>query len=176
MPDPQLNKWKATNSRQVKLTDSIISFIANDLLPLSITDSTDFRNFLSMVESCFTMPSMNHISQKLIPQLTASVQDQLRSQMQQAQDLCLTTDLWSSRDMRSFIGITGHFILDYTLQSVMLACQHFKGKHSAENSFRMYEEMMACYNIANKVSGIVTDNATNMLKAHHVPTIGCPGQ
>ncbi|RXM29618.1 hypothetical protein EOD39_2233 [Acipenser ruthenus] len=45
MPDPQLKKWKATNSRQVKLTDSIVSFIANDLLPLSIADSTDFRIF-----------------------------------------------------------------------------------------------------------------------------------
>ncbi|MGH0124907.1 UNVERIFIED_CONTAM: hypothetical protein FKN15_020257 [Acipenser sinensis] len=29
----------------------------------------------------------------------------------------------------------------------------------------MYEETMTCYNIANKLSGIVTDNAANMVKA-----------
>ncbi|MGH0130260.1 UNVERIFIED_CONTAM: hypothetical protein FKN15_015602 [Acipenser sinensis] len=123
-PDPQTMKWKATNTRQVKLTDSIVNFIANDLLPLSIVDRKDFRNILSLAEPCFTMPSRKHISQTLIPQRTASVQDHLRSQMQQTQDICLTIDLWSSRDMRSFFGITGHFIQDYALQSVMLACRH----------------------------------------------------
>ncbi|MGH0134963.1 UNVERIFIED_CONTAM: hypothetical protein FKN15_058009 [Acipenser sinensis] len=100
MPDPQTMKLKATDTRQVKLTDSIVSFIANDLLPLSIVDSKGFHNTLSLAEPCFTTPSRKHISQTLIPQHTASVQDQLRSQMQQAQDICITVDLWLNRDMR----------------------------------------------------------------------------
>ncbi|RXM94024.1 hypothetical protein EOD39_18451 [Acipenser ruthenus] len=50
MPDPQPKKWKATDSCQVKLTNSIVSFTANDRLPLSIVDSTDLRNVLIKAE------------------------------------------------------------------------------------------------------------------------------
>ncbi|RXM33855.1 hypothetical protein EOD39_5165 [Acipenser ruthenus] len=50
--------------------------------------------------------------------------------------------------MRPFIGITSHFIVDYTLKIV-----------------RTYEEAIEVYNMADKVSGIVTDNAANMVKA-----------
>lgn len=60
--------------------------------------------------------------------------------------------------------MTGHFIIDFMLQSVMLSCQCFKGRHTAENICRIYEDVIN-YNIQNKVSFIVTDNASNMIKA-----------
>ncbi|MGH0152345.1 UNVERIFIED_CONTAM: hypothetical protein FKN15_022140 [Acipenser sinensis] len=82
-------------------------------MPLSVVDGTAFRDILSTAEPCFTMPSRKHLSQKLLPQHTSDVHDQRRSQMQQAQDIYLTIDLWLSRGIRSFIGITGHFIVDY---------------------------------------------------------------
>ncbi|MGH0145308.1 UNVERIFIED_CONTAM: hypothetical protein FKN15_049092 [Acipenser sinensis] len=47
-------------------------------------------------------------------------------------------DLWSSRDMR--------------------------GTHTANNIYRTYEETTEVYNMADNVSGIVTDNAANMVK------------
>ncbi|MGH0162090.1 UNVERIFIED_CONTAM: hypothetical protein FKN15_042250 [Acipenser sinensis] len=112
----------------------------------------------------FTMPRRKHLSQKLLPQRT-SVLDHLRSQMQQAQDIYFCTELRSSRDMRSFIGITGHFIMDYTLESVMLACWRFRSVHTADNVYRTYEEAIEVYNMADKVSGLVTDTAANMVKA-----------
>lgn len=67
--------------------------------------------------------------------------------------------------MQSFWGIIGHFIFDSELQTVMRACERFKGKQTAENIFQKYENTIAKYNISNKVSVIVTDNAANMVKA-----------
>ncbi|MGH0162180.1 UNVERIFIED_CONTAM: hypothetical protein FKN15_045292, partial [Acipenser sinensis] len=74
-------KWKAKDPRQVKLINNIVSFIANDLMPLSVVDSTAFRDILSTAEPRFSMPSRKPLSQKLLPQSISGVQDQLRSQM-----------------------------------------------------------------------------------------------
>jgi hypothetical protein len=47
----------------------------------------------------------------------------------------------------------------------MLACKRFKGRHTAENIRHEYEEMVSSYEIGNKITTIVTDNASNMTKA-----------
>ena len=98
-----------------------------------------------------------------------SVRSDLKNILQGAQDVVLNIDLWSSRDMRAFISITGHFILDFTMRGVMLACHRVRGSHTAENVHLMYEETVACFDLAGKVSAIVTDNGSNMVKAFTLP-------
>lgn len=159
------NKWNSTNTQQVELTNCIVAFIAHDLLPLSLVESERFRMLMATAEPKFTMPSRKYLSSVLLPQRSTSVQTRLKTKLQQVQSLCLTVDLWSSRDMRSFIGVTGHFILDHTMNSVMLACRRFKGPHTSENIFELYQETVALYDVGSKVTTIVTDNAANMVKA-----------
>ena len=67
--------------------------------------------------------------------------------------------------MRAYIGITGHFTEDFKLQSVMLACHRFKGSHTADNILAAYQQVLATYNVEDKVAAVITDNAANMLKA-----------
>ncbi|XP_045172971.2 zinc finger BED domain-containing protein 4-like [Mercenaria mercenaria] len=74
--------------------------------------------------------------------------------------------------MRAFLGVTGHFIQEWQLKSVMLACSRFKGRHTGEKIRQEYEETIACFEIGHKVSNIVTDNAANMLKAFNCPLPG----
>ncbi|XP_042236493.1 E3 SUMO-protein ligase ZBED1-like [Homarus americanus] len=120
---------------------------------------------METAEPMFTMPSREHLSNVLLPQCSASVQTSLKTQLQQVENLCLTIDLWSSNDTRSFIGVAGHFILDHTKNSVMLACRRFRGSQTADNIYDMYQETLTSYDVAGKVSAIVTDSAANMVKA-----------
>ena len=53
----------------------------------------------------------------------------------------------------------------FNLKSIMLSCQCFKGRHTVENICQVYDDVLDKYNIQNKVSFIVTDNASNMMKA-----------
>lgn len=46
-----------------------------------------------------------------------------------------------------------------------MQCSRFKGKHTGDAIRREYEETIASYEIGHKVSNIVTDNASNMIKA-----------
>jgi len=76
--------------------------------------------------------------------------------MQDVETICLTID---------FMGITGRFVKDWTLSSVILACTRFRGHHIADNVLQQYEVIMAKYCISHIVSHIVTDSASNRLKA-----------
>lgn len=73
--------------------------------------------------------------------------------------------------MRAFIGITAHFILNWKMKNVMLSCNRFRGSHIGERIRQQYDEAVATYGIADKVSEVVSDNASNMLKAFSMPGV-----
>ena len=50
--------------------------------------------------------------------------------------------------MKGFLGITGHFIVDWTLKSVMIANKRLTGKHTSENIRQVYEETIASFDTA----------------------------
>ena len=166
---PPIARWKPSDPRQQDLTSDVVNFIAMDLMPYSLVESQAFRTLLRRAEPSFVMPSRKHLANKLIPDTAANVMRSLTEQFNSVNDICLTMDLWSSRDMRSFVGITGHFVAEHMLRSVMLACSKFKGSHTAENIYAVYERTVATYGLASKVDTIVTDNAANMVKAFSLP-------
>lgn len=63
------------------------------------------------------------------------------------------------------MGVTGLFIHDWAMQSVMIACKRFKVRHTADNIGQEYEEIVSMYENSDKLMTIVTDNASNMTKA-----------
>ena len=91
--------------------------------------------------------------------------------LQKASSICVTVDLWSNRQLRSYIGITAHFIneSEWSLESVMLACSHFKGSYTAEAINEKFQKELISFEILSKVSFIVTDSAANMIKAFSLP-------
>ena len=85
--------------------------------------------------------------------------------MKRAESVCLTVDLWSNKQMKGFLGITGHFTLYWQLKSVMICSKRFKQKHTAENIRHEYEDIISSYDINKKITCVVSDNAANMVKA-----------
>ena len=75
--------------------------------------------------------------------------------------------------MKSYLGFTGHFVLHGRLQSVMLACKRFRGRHNAQNISEAYLELATSFAIEGKVSDVITDSAANMMKAFR--DFGLPG-
>ena len=69
------------------------------------------------------------------------------------------------------LGITAHFINEaqWSLESVMLACSRFKGSHTAEAINEKFQKEIISFEILSKVSFVVTDSASNMIKAFSLP-------
>ena len=114
---PVLSIFITSHFRQVRLTDCVVTFVAHDLQALSVVEGDAFQDLLYTAEPKFQMPSRKHLSYKLLPQHAECVREMLKQRMLLAPSVYLTVDMWSSRDMRSYIGITSHFVVDFVLGS-----------------------------------------------------------
>ena len=83
----------------------------------------------------------------------------IKSRLQGIDSVCVTLDIWTNRDMRSYLGITCHFIESYKLASPMVACTGFRGRQTADNIVEKYEEVMSSFELCGNVK------ASNMKKA-----------
>lgn len=101
-------------------------FIAGDLQPLSIVDSKYFQNLLEKLNPKHQFPSRKHLSTKLIQEKSTEIRNELKENLAKAISVCLTIDIWSNRQMRGFLGITGHYIHKWQMKSVMICCKRFK--------------------------------------------------
>ena len=99
------------------------------------------------------------------------MKENIVQRLQKASSVCVTVDLWSNRQLRSYIGITAHFIneSEWSLESIMLACARFKGSHTAEAINEKFQKEAITFGILSKISFIVTDSAANMIKAFFLP-------
>lgn len=84
-------------------------------------------------------------------------------------NICLTLDIWSSRQMRSYLGITAHFTRNWTFENVVLACKRFRSRHTARRIMEEYEQIIKDFEISSKITNIFTDNAANMISAFSLP-------
>lgn len=114
-PQPSLSqkKWAKVDSRQQLFTRSLVSvFASNPYVPLSLLDNPEFRQLLTDMQPGFNIPSRKTLTSSLLPERQALIHNNIKHLLQSAISVCLTIDLWSNRRMRSFIGITGHCIID----------------------------------------------------------------
>ena len=164
-------KYSANDQHQLQLTDALVTFVAGDLMPLSIVESPRFRSLMSSADPRYQVPSRKLLRVKLLPERSAKMREGILKRLQKASSICVTVDLWSNRQLRSYISITAHFIneSEWSLESVMLACSHFKGSHTAEAINEKFQKELISFEILSKVSFIVTDSAANMIKAFSLP-------
>ena len=144
-------------------------FVASSLQSFSVVNDEEFRNMIKDLDSRIVCPSRKHLSTKLIPDKALDIQTSLISGQSDCTELSMTIDIWTNRQMRSYIGITAHFIREWKLQNAMLVCKRFTGRHTADNFMAQYEEVINAFHIRGKITNIVTDNASNMIKAFRLP-------
>ena len=125
--DRKGKKWK-------ELSDSITYFIANDCLPTNTVEVAGFRNMVKTFDSCYDIPSRNHISRIALPSLHATVKQQVRQEISPISHFSSTTDMWSSVGMAPYISYTIHHINDeWQLCNKCLQTQYLPEDHRGAN-------------------------------------------
>ncbi len=124
-----LKKYDPKNPKQLQVTNALVDFVAGDLMPLAIVESEKFEKLLGALDPQYRLPSRKHLSTKLLKAKYEEVKEKVIRKVQQASCVNLTVDLWSNRQMRSFLGITAHFILNsWEMESIMLGCNRVMGR------------------------------------------------
>ena len=55
-------KYSSNDSRQIRSNDALTSLVAETLLPLSIVESSAFRQFVECLDPHFVVPLWKHLS------------------------------------------------------------------------------------------------------------------
>ena len=102
-------KYDLKHPKQKLVTDTLINFVAEDLIPLSVVVSTWFNKLLYILDSHYHLPTRKHLSTKLLKAKYDFLKGSLKNQLKQVNCENLTVDLWTNRQIHSFLGITVHF-------------------------------------------------------------------
>ncbi|XP_042146107.1 uncharacterized protein LOC121835721 [Ixodes scapularis] len=137
------------------------------MLPLTFVEQPEFVAFVKG-----TCPAtINVMSRRTLGRRVDSDYDahleRVRAALKMPLYVCLTADVWST-STKSYLGVTAHWISEATLerQSAALACRRFAGTHSYDRVAELLSDVCTDYCLpTGKITGTVTDNATNFVKA-----------
>uniref|UniRef100_A0A4W5RNX8 HAT C-terminal dimerisation domain-containing protein n=1 Tax=Hucho hucho TaxID=62062 RepID=A0A4W5RNX8_9TELE len=154
------------------INNAILSDLVIDCnLPLSIVENKSFRHFLSVVDSKHSPECRRTLTSK-VENLATERRSKLKTQLSNTDHVLVTVDIWSDRKMRGFLGVTVHCMAKdgarIQLKSNLLACDRFKGPHTAKIICEQFEPICDEYSIKDQLDYIISDNAANMRKAFMV--------
>jgi hypothetical protein len=128
-------------------------------------DLPESLEFWNSLDPRYQVPCRKQFSSVILKKHCERLHINVKDMLKGVSNVSVTMDLWTNKQMRSFCGITAHFILNWKTESVILGCSRFKGRHVAERIYQQYEEAVSQFEISEKVRHIVTDTASNMVKA-----------
>lgn len=170
--EPPLKQMKLTDKtepyppshfRKKLLDDKLIRYICKDTKPLKTVDDKGFRDLLETADPRYVIPSRKSVTTDLLPAKYDEIKQRVKKELEEADHIAVTTDLWTSLANDSYMSLTAHFIAkDWKLCSIALSTVHFEKDHTGENI--MEELLFICreWSIEQKVKILVSDGAANM--------------
>ena len=138
-----------------------------------------FQRLVAKLDPRYIVPGRQYFADTALPALYNDVHAHIGSLLNNASEICFTSDIWSlDVSPMSFLSLTAQWIdADFKLHKVVLHTQECPGSHTAVNIAAAFESMLQKWDIANKrVHVILRDNAQNMAKAMEdaeLPSLPC---
>lgn len=173
-------KYPIESPQAKTTTQFLVEMIVLDDQPLQLVENIGFRRFVNHLEPKYPMPSRHHVTDKSLPMLYEKVKEYVADQINKAEAVSFTTDIWSSSvSPVSMISLTAHWVdtSTFTLKSAVLHATEFRGSHTANAIGEKVREMFARWKITmDKFHVVLRDNASNMRKAFEdmqAASLGC---
>jgi hypothetical protein len=143
----------------------VASLVITNCLPLSFVESVGFRQFCDKVINSYVPPCSKTLKSKFIFPMATKLRAHI-TEMCANKSFALTTDLWSSIKMDSFLGLTLHCVIDHKKHNFVLECAPFLCAHDNINIREKVIEILNNYSLKlSDCVSITRDNAPNMKKA-----------
>jgi hypothetical protein len=147
----------------------MITWIIHDDQALHVVDSNEFRDMIKSFNTTLHnshIPTRNTVQSHIVERYMQDRQE-LKKRLQESMGrISLTTDLWSSNSMKSFMALTLHWIArtqdgELKLMTALGGFRYVKNKHSGENIAENLINILKELDILDRVGGITLDNASN---------------
>lgn len=104
-------------TQHASITDSIAYFLCKDNKAFSTVEGEGFKNMVHKLNPLYKVPCRNTIKTYIDAKYTI-VESKFRDVLKTISYFSLTTDIWTdTQHMKSFLGITIHFIQSLSLKS-----------------------------------------------------------
>lgn len=144
---------------------ALAKLICMNQLPLSFCSSSGFLQFMAVVE-----PNYRAIKEEALKKrlhfYKSTVEEKIRNNLKAVKSVVCTSDCWSSLAQHSYITITAHALNnDWSPMSFTLTTQEMEERHTALNIADKLENVFFSWEIKDKVTTVITDNAKNVVNA-----------
>lgn len=118
------------------------------------------------VAPLFKVPTRNTIKSKIFD-IYDVLMEKFKEEIVHAVDITITSDIWTeTMSMKSFLGVTIHFLKGVNLLSVCLETLELSESHTAEYLADNLKNIFKKWGIdQTKIVAVVTDNDAKMIKA-----------
>lgn len=128
--------------------------IKSTLLPLEITEDTNFQDFVKVLNPDFHVPSKSEMRSLFLSVYTEK-EKKLRSTLDSADDIVLTCELWSA-NTEDYLTVGSHFVDSCgKLRSYVLRTVCLFGDKSAANIQKSLSAIMKEWNVTERVHSVV---------------------
>ena len=149
--------------------DSLLTLICKDMLPLSLVDSPNFKEFVSILDKRYKPSSRTHFTRVLLPQKYDLVKQLVKKKLHnEAKHCALTTDLWTGCHNRGYLSLTVHFIDSrMELNYYCLMTKEVSESHTADVIGSVLSESFQEWELREpeQVYAFCTDNGKNIVNA-----------
>lgn len=153
--------------RRDDLIDQLMLWIIRTNQPFTVVDDPIFQNILEGYARRLTgssadksFPCNKFFRTKLIATYQEFEDSKMTILRKVDSKISITTDIWTSPNAKSFIGFTSHWIdSTFTMKKLLLAFVPIPERHTAANIYTKFCEVVAKYELSNKIATITLDNA-----------------
>ncbi|XP_055082535.1 E3 SUMO-protein ligase ZBED1-like isoform X2 [Periophthalmus magnuspinnatus] len=147
------------------LDEAIVDMIIKDGQPFSMVEGEGFTNLLKILDPLYKVPCHKTVK-TMVEERYQQKKKKAEGELKKASAVSLTADMWTSRNMDAYLGVTCHYLSDnFELSTILLGVQYFPVTHTAAHITEAGSTMMAEWGIADKVCAMVTDGARNIVES-----------
>ncbi|KAK2575313.1 hypothetical protein KPH14_008161 [Odynerus spinipes] len=118
-------------SKASDLTNRLLFMIVKDNMPFQIVENEGFKAYTKGLCPLFKLPSRKTVT-SLIEEKYQVLSNMIKTQLSTVEHLSLTTDVWTDPlNTKSFLGITGHFVLNEEHKSVTIGVTELDERHTS---------------------------------------------
>ena len=140
----KMTKYKVDSAVQKKYDKLVLELLSMNFLPFNLVNSPEWRSLINFLDKRLNLKDRTTYSRQM-KFVAREVQDKVKEMILKfcGDSVAITSDMWSSRVLESYISGTFHFIdKEFRLHRWTPICQKFEGRHTGENIQAKLDEFM----------------------------------
>ncbi|CAL9708171.1 unnamed protein product [Knipowitschia caucasica] len=152
-------------SKKKMLDDAIVDMIIRDGQPFTVVEGEGFTNLMKISDPQYKLPSRESVK-AMVEERYQKNRKTAAEDLKKASAVSLTADMWTSRNMDAYLGVSCHYLADsLDLTTVLLGVRYFPETPTAAHIAEATSNLMAEWEINDKVCAMVTDGARNIVES-----------